>query len=311
MTTQATLTWQLAAALTGGLACSAAMAGTVDGRIAFPGRSLPAAIVYLRNLDSLALHQHALKRGATEFSIEVPAGRYWIFARPDEPGLTQLYGAHTQFSLCRRAGGGEDAVECADHGLAQVDVPDDSAVTLVEVDDWMLSEEAATELDGILGDAAPAIDSAELGRPRFSEYRVPRSTDTLTTQPDFSSVPRTAPFAAQLQEAALAGSNFAGRFTLVRVPCGERCTQVAIIDQASGAVSFPDALSQGLGTLPCRNERGLDFRDDSRLLEFTHREAVDVVTDYLLWDAEQGRFAPLAQYRRSLERFCAGATPAQ
>ncbi|MGH8310978.1 MAG: hypothetical protein ACRETX_14430, partial [Steroidobacteraceae bacterium] len=257
------------------------------------------------------LHQHALKRGETEFSIEVPAGRYWIFTRPDEPGLTELYGAHTQISLCRRAGGGEETSECADHGLAQVAVRAGSDMTRVAVDDWMLSDEAATELDRIVGLAPASIDSAELGRPRFSEYRVALGSDTAVAQPDFSSDPRTAPLAAHLQEAALAGSNFAGRFTLARVPCGERCAQVAIIDQASGTVSFPDALSQGLGTLPCRAERALDFREDSRLLEFTRREAEIVVTDYLLWDTKQRSFAPLAQYRRSLERFCAGATPAQ
>ncbi len=303
--------WQLAAALMVGLGCSAAMAGTVDGRIDFPGHSLPAAMVYLRNLDSQTLHQHALKRGETEFSIEVPAGRYWIFARPDEPGLAELYGAHTQFSLCRRVSGVEAASECADHGLAHVEVLAGSDVTRVEVDDWMLSDEAATELDRIVGHAPATIDSAELGRPRFSEYRVAPGSEIPVVQPDFSSDPRTAPLDAQLQEAAFAGSNFAGRFTLARVPCGEQCAQVVIIDRASGTASFPDALSRGLGTLPCRPERALDFREDSRLLEFTRREAEVVVTDYLLWDAEQRTFAPLAQYRRSLERFCAGATAAQ
>ncbi len=312
MTTQGTTRWQSAAALTAALVSSTTLAGTVSGRIAFPGRSPPATTIYLRGLDdSQTLHQQALKRGETGFSIEVPAGRYWVFARPDEPGLGELYGAHTQFSLCRLAGGVEGAAGCADHTLAVVEVPAGTEELKADVDDWMLSDEAATELDRILGAAPASTDSAELGRPRFSEYRVVRAADAPAMLPDLASEPRAAPFATQLQEGALAGRNFAGRFTLLRIECGEQCVRVAIIDGANGAVSLPDALSQGLGTLPCRTDRELDFRDDSRLLEFTRREAEVVVTDYLLWDTEQQRLAPLAQYRRSLERFCAGATPLQ
>ncbi|HSD73268.1 MAG TPA: hypothetical protein VLB75_00775 [Steroidobacteraceae bacterium] len=306
MTTQATLAWQTASAVLATLLSSATWAGTVSGRIAFPGRTPPAATVYLRGLDGLTLRQQPLRRGETEFSLEVPAGRYWIFARPDEPELAGLYGAHTLFSLCNRAGT-EEASGCSDHALAAVDVPATGLMT-ANVDDWMLSEETAAELDGILGAAPAALDSAELGKPRFSEYRVPRAPDQPAAALDLASEPRAAPFAAQLQEAELTGSNFAGRFTLVRVACGEHCARVAIVDLANGAIALPEELSQGLGSLPCRTDRELDFREDSRLLEFTRLEAEAVVTDYLLWDGEQRKLAPLAQYRRSLERFCDGAT---
>jgi hypothetical protein len=177
----------------------------------------------------------------------------------------------------------------------------------VNVDDWMLSEETAAELDAALGAAPAALDNAELGRPRFSEYRVARTADPSTAALDLASEPRAAPFAAQLQEAELKGSNFAGRFSLVRVECGEQCARVVIVDRANGAIAMPEVLSQGLGTLSCRAERELDFREDSRLLEFTRLETEAVVTDYLLWDTEQRKFTPVAQYRRSLERFCDGA----
>jgi hypothetical protein len=262
--------------------------------------------VYVRALDGLSLERHSLKRGETEFSIELPAGRYWVFARPDEPGLTELYGAHTQFSLCNRTSAAAEAPECADHSLAVVEVLAGATAVRAEIDDWMLSEEIAAELDGILG-AAPAADGSELGRPRFSEYRVTPSTEAATPL-DLATEPRAAPFAVQLQEALLASSNFAGRFTLQRVECGDQCLRVAIVDRKTGAIALPDALSQGLGSLPCRTDRDLDFRDDSRLLEFTRRDAEFVVTDYLLWDTEQRKLAPLAQYRRSLERFCNGVS---
>jgi hypothetical protein len=48
--------------------------------------------------------------------------------------------------------------------------------------------------------------------------------------------------------------------------------------------------------------------DDSRLLEHTRRDGATVITDYLLWDTAQRSFTTLAQYRRSLERFC-GSSP--
>lgn len=308
MTTQATLAWQSAAALLTGLACSAAIAGTVNGRIAFPGPAVPATMVYLRNLDTHALHQHALKRSETEFSIEVPAGRYWVFMRPDEPGLTELYGAHTRFSVCRRTPGGDVVAACTDHALVELEVPAGDGVTHVEVDDWMLSDEAAAELDRVLGRAPAPIGDAELGWPRFSEYRVAPPADGPPAQPDVASDPRAAPLAGQLHEAARLGSNFAGRFTLVRVACGEQCAQVVVIDQADGAVLFPEPPSRTLGTLPCRAEHDLEFRDDSRLLALSRREADSVVTEYLLWQTEQRSFVPLAENRRSFARFCGDTT---
>jgi hypothetical protein len=302
MTTQATLVWQTTAALVAAMTSIAASAGTVTGHIAFPGRTPPAATVYVRALDGSSVHRQSLKRGETEFSIEVPAGSYWVFARPDEPGLSALYGAHTQFSICTRAGASEPAPECSDHSLATIDVPAGTVTLRAEIDDWMLSDETAAQLDGLLG-AAPVTDDAELGRPRFSEYRVAPAAEPAAAL-DLATEPRAAPYATQLQEAALAAGNFAGHFTLLRVSCGEHCVRVAIVDRQTGAIVLPDELSHGLGTLPCRVDRDLDFRDDSRLLEFTRREAEFAVTEYLLWDTEQRRFAPLAQYRRSLERFC-------
>jgi hypothetical protein len=293
-----------------GLVVTDAVAETIAGRITFPGRSMPAAVVFLRSLDTETLHQQAVRRGEVEFSIDVPPGRYWVFMRPDEPGLTDLYGAHTQYSLCRRASNAGAPSACEDHQLAEVPVNAGDEVTRVEVDDWLLSDAAAHEIDRILGQAPSAIDSAELGRPRFSEYRVARSTAPPAAL-DLASDPRATPLSAELQTAAMAGSNFAGRFTLLRVACGEQCERVALIDHANGAVVFPEQLAQVSETLPCRAERALEFRDDSRLLEFTRREAEFVITDSLLWDVDARSFTPLAQYRRSLERFCAGATPAQ
>src|SRR5262245_52453366 len=134
MTTQATLAWQTTVALVAALTSSAGWAATLGGRIVFPGRPPPAATVYVRSLDGLSRQQQSLRRGETEFSIELPAGRYWVFARPDEPGLTELYGAHTEFSLCSRANAGAEAPECADHSLAVVEVAAGATAMRADVD---------------------------------------------------------------------------------------------------------------------------------------------------------------------------------
>ena len=81
---------------------SAAPAATLEGRILYPGRAIPAATVYARNVESEVLHRAALGRNEASFRLELPAGSYWIFVRPEEPGLRELYGAHTRYSRCRQ-----------------------------------------------------------------------------------------------------------------------------------------------------------------------------------------------------------------
>ena len=296
--------WAVALAI----APSCVLGGTIAGRITFPGRSVPAAILYARNLDTQAQYSQAVRSGEARFSFEVPAGRYWIFVQPEEPGLAGLYGAHTQFTACRHAQPTPAADVCVDHGLRIVEVAQEP-LNDVDVDDWMLSDVAAAQLDQMLGSAPGNVDSAELGRPRFSEYRVPAATLPPATSVNLATDARAAEFGAQLQAAARAGSNFAGGFTLTRLSCGTDCDSIAVIDLRDGSVAFPEQLAHVSHSLPCRSERGMVFRDDSRLLEYTRREGESVVTDYLIWDPAQHAFSALAQYRRSLERFCAAATP--
>ena len=102
----------------------------------------------------------------------------------------------------------------------------------------------------------------------------------------------------------LRGEKVKGSFALVRLPCGDGCEQVAIVDLGRGAIAFPEALAHVPVSLPCRADDRLAFREDSRLLELTRPQGETVVTDYLLWDIERRAFNPLAQYRRSTARFC-------
>jgi hypothetical protein len=285
-----------------------APAATLEGRILYPGRAIPAATVYARNLESTALHRAALQRNEATFRFELPAGRYWIFVRPEEPGLRELYGAHTRYSRCRQ--NPSPLVEsCADHALQEVEIAPNAKRVALEIDDWFLEDTSAAALDAILGSATSAEDQAELGRPRFSEYRASAGAVAGELALDLPSQGPGAQYASELTSAAAKGANFAGSFALVRLPCGGGCEQVAVVDLAHGSVWFPKALAQVPATLPCRPDDRLAFREDSRLLEFTRLQGESVVTDYLLWDAERGALNPLAQYRRSAARFCGDKTP--
>lgn len=288
------------------VAPSLTFAAAVAGRISSPGRAIADGTVYAYNLETQAQYSQPVRHGEANFSFDLPAGRYWIFVRPDEPGLAGLYGAHTQFSVCRRGQASPAGGTCTDHGLQAVEVSDSEPVNNVAIDDWMLPDEAAAELDQMLGNASSG--EAELGRPRFSEYRVPIAElpGNLSINP--GSDLQAAELAAALEEAARAGSNFAGGFTLTRLNCTPDCDTVAVIDLRTGSITFPAQLARVSHALPCRAGRDIAFRDDSRLLEYTHREGENAVTDYLLWDTTQRSFMTIAQYRRSLERFCASAT---
>lgn len=292
----------LAAALA--LLSQAGPAATLEGRITFPGRAIPAATVYARNVESAELHQAPLRRNEAAFRMELPAGKYWVFVQPREPGLTELYGAHTRYSVCRRQP--SHVVDaCNDHALQEVEVTTARRAAALEVDDWFLDDSAAETLDRILGTAPAAPDQAELGRPRFSEYRASASATLMADlKLDLPAGSKATSFARQLTDAAQHGVNFASIFALARLPCGEGCAQVALVDLSNGTVVLPESLAQVSTALPCRSHEVLGYRDDSRLLEFTRREDGSVVTDYLLWDGTRRSFTLLAQYRRSLERFC-------
>jgi hypothetical protein len=288
---------------------SSTFAAAVAGHISFPGRAIPDATLYAHNVDTHAQYSQPVRHGEANFGFDLPAGRYWIFARPEEPGLAGLYGAHTQFSVCRRGQASPAAATCADHGLRAVEISESEPVNNVEIDDWMLPDEAATELDRIVGSASSGEDRAELGRPRFSEYRVVIVEPSASVSINPGSNPRAAELATPLEAAARGGSNFAGGFALTRLNCTPDCDTVAVIDLHTGAVVFPEQLARVSHSLPCRAGRDMTFREDSRLLEYTRRDGDNAVTDYLLWDPVQRSFSTIAQYRRSIERFCASVAP--
>ncbi len=289
------------------LQSSSAAAAALEGRVLYPGRGVPAATVYARNVETAALHAQVLARNEATFRFELPAGKYWVFVRPSEPGLTELYGAFSRYSVCRLQP--DHLVEtCGDHSMHEVEVGTGTRPAPLVLDDWFLDDAAAAELDRILGTASPAPDEAELGRPRFSEYRATAEAPG-EVKLDLPAGSRAASFARELRAAAGRGANFAGAFAIVRLPCDAACEQIALVDFSDGSVSFPESLARVPTALPCRPDRVLFWREDSRLLEVTRRDAesrdaVTIVTDYLLWNPARRSFSTLAQYRRNLDRFC-------
>ena len=53
----------------------------------------------------------------------------------------------------------------------------------------------------------------------------------------------------------------------------------------------------------------MTFREDSRLLEYTRRDGDNAVTGLPALGPCQRSFSTIAQYRRSIERFCASVAP--
>lgn len=285
------------------LQSSPAAAAALDGRILYPGRGVPAATVYARNVETAALHAQVLPRNEATFRFDLPAGKYWVFVRPSEAGLTELYGAFSRYSVCRLQP--DHLVEtCVDHSLQEVAVGAATRPAPLIIDDWFLDDASAAELDRILGTTPPEPDDAELGRPRFSEYRATAEAPG-EVRLDLPAGSRAATFARELRTAAARGANFAGAFAIVRLPCEADCEQIALLDFSDGSVTFPESLARVPTALPCRADRVFSWRDDSRLLELTRRDGQTmIVTDYLLWDPARRSFSTLAQYRRNLDRFC-------
>jgi hypothetical protein len=131
----------------------AAAAGTITGGLAFPGDSIPALTVVAVEESSGAQHTLETKEGQRSYRLEVPAGRYIVFAVPhgpgveDEPGQPALRGAYSAFSVCvlntpQKAAAGE----CTDHALLSVEVGAKDIRKQVNLYDWYLPEEEKSKL---------------------------------------------------------------------------------------------------------------------------------------------------------------------
>ncbi len=130
--------------------------------------------------------------------------------------------------------------------------------------------------------------------PRFADYSVALRRLARPAAPQL--VSREARlFRTVIRDAAAAGPNFAGHYTVAVWGCGASCTSAAIVDAVSGRVVFPDTMTDiAASHVAGRNADGteptfysLRFRPDSRLLAVLgapgENEARDGVS-FFLWD---------------------------
>ena len=140
-----------------------AMAGTITGGLAFPGDSIPTLTVVAVEQSSGKQYSVETKAGQRSYRIDVPQGRYIVFAVPhgagveDEPGQQPLRGAYSQFSACvmdapQKAANGE----CTDHALLTVEVTGKDVHKRIDVYDWYLPDTEKGKLLAIQVDSKAA-----------------------------------------------------------------------------------------------------------------------------------------------------------
>jgi hypothetical protein len=278
----------------------AARAAPVDGRIAAPGGTLPALTVYAWSLRNAKLYSLSTAEGQASFTIDLPRGRYYLFAAPLEPGAPAIYGAYTRFAACAGTAAGAD---CSRHDLKTL-VVGRRALPEVELTDWYLDDAVTRRLDRMLGRPGGAGGEDELAAPRFSEYPAPASSAraaALATADE----PRIEHDRELLTAALSASANFAGRAVLVRVGCGGHCESAALVDLPSGRVAYPAELASLPAATRCVPGGALKFRRDSRLLTLTAISGGERLTHYFLWDGEGGTLKPLASLSSVVAGHCA------
>jgi hypothetical protein len=290
--------------------CAGALAGSIEGAISFPSRLVPPMTVFAADLDSSRVRTLQLARGQTNFSVDVPAGRYLVFLAPNEAGAPNIYGAYTQYSLCAAHDGGK----CEDHALVEVTITPKTRRSVVTIDDWYLTDDIAERIDRLRGIAsAGSFDSEPLSAPRFSEY--PSAPAEVPLPPKIDPGELSEEDRATLQAALANGPNFAGQVTATLSSCGPACGRLLLVDWGSGTVrqlaephpAEPHPAPEMQAALPCRPEEALQFRRDSRLLIMTRVRGTTVVTQYFVWNQNSAALLPSGEYQRTSQTFCAVA----
>jgi hypothetical protein len=279
-----------------------AHAASVTGRVGTPSGIVPALTLHAWSLTGNELYTQDLAAGQTHYTLDLPRGRYWLFATPADPGAPPIYGAYTEFVTCVRDAA--TGVECRAHGLRVVTVVA-HPVTGVDLMDWRLEAAAMVDLDRVLGrPLAEAEEEAELSAPKFSEYPAVPMAGAHAEALLAGSESR-AERDHDLLTAALGGNpNFAGRMAVLRVSCGNGCESAALVDLATGRVAYPAPLGALPAATACGAGGALRFRRDSRLLTVTGREGGELLTRYYVWDPENGTLRLLAALASALGEPC-------
>lgn len=138
---------RVAATVAATVICAPIWAGTITGGVAFPGDNIPALTVVAVDQATNRQFQVSTRAGQRSYRIDVPQGRYLIFAIPhgagveDEPGQPALRGAYSAFSLCVLSSPEKAAAgACQDHELLSVDVTANGTRKRIDLYDWYLPD---------------------------------------------------------------------------------------------------------------------------------------------------------------------------
>ena len=263
---------------------------------------MPPLTLYAWSLSGARLYSVTTSGGQTGFTLDLPRGRYWLFAAPADPGAPAVYGAYTAFAACAHAAE-RDAAECG-HELKVLNVGAHGQ-SGVELSDWHLDDGVTRDLDRIVGRPDGDGDELRLAAPKFSEYPAPAAGGTRATAVAAGGDERLERDREVLAAALAGAANFAGRMVLLQVGCGPGCEQAALVDLATGRVAYPPALAELPASTPCSSHGPLLFRRDSRLLTVTGREQSELVTRYYVWDADGGQLRLVASLASALDERCA------
>lgn len=279
-----------------------ACAAPVAGHLGSPAGKVPALTVYAWSLDGAKLHSVTTDIGQATFSLDLPPGRYYVFAAPLDPGAPPIYGAYTEYAACVHE---TPTTRCLEHGLKALTVGRRAGAP-IDLTDWYLDDAVTHELDRILGrpeGGAPA--EAELAAPKFSEYPAAAFAGARATAIAAGDEPRIEHDREPLNAALESRANFAGRTVLVRIGCGDACETIALVDVPTGRVAYPAPLAAVPTTIPCSSGAPLKFRRDSRLLTVTNDTGGTRLTRYFLWDADAGALKLIASLGSAVEEPCA------
>lgn len=142
--------------------------GTVNGKICFPGESVPDVILYLENKEKKEITSIPIPDEQIVFSGGLPPGTYVAYAWLRDYSAVGVY---SEAVLC---GLGED---CTDHSLIEFDVFTGEEVNDIRVCDWSLSPSEIPYPPGIKYEQIHGSIAGNLGYP--SEF-IPAMTVVAT-----------------------------------------------------------------------------------------------------------------------------------
>ena len=114
-------------------AASAAGTARLSGRITYPSEELP--VMRVCAVDSTDPGSAVCVRTAAAqdaYSLDVPAGSWWLLAWPQDTGTEGDPGLYSAASVCLARG----AAGCDDHALALVDVRAGEVREGLDINDW-------------------------------------------------------------------------------------------------------------------------------------------------------------------------------